>query len=369
MPPATDFSDFRRTVRGYDPTEVERALEQLQNRLDLYATERASTARQIKQLTEELADATERATRDRPSFSELGTAFEGTLRIAEEQSQKLFADATAEANRVLSAANARATHLAEEATLASDAMVLDARRRSEETMRAAEHDATKLKRAASKQLQKAELALADAESQAATVIAEAAHTVALAGATANQGIEATKRKAAELLFSAEQARVDTDSQIRRDLEEAERSRADTQRRAELYATTTIDDAAVRYEEIAAHAQALAAEYQTSIAEARQRDEAEMESTRAYSDRIVAQTIARSNVVAQDTEQLLVTMMADAENQVTDLRRQQRVLREYMGRIGSADVHERTNGNPVVYFMRPVQVEPSTREIGPAPTAP
>ena len=365
MSPMSDLSDFRRTVRGYDPAEVDHAFELMQRRLEDYATERATTARQVKQLTDELAAANEYTSRNRPSFSELGTAFEGTLRIAEEQSQKLFADATADATRILNAAHTRATQLTEESTLAHDALLLDANRQSEEILRTAEHDVIALRRTATERKEQAALVLADADSSAATLHAEAARAIAVSKAAANLEIQQAKREVAELIFAAEQARVDTDSQIRHDLESAERRRADIQRQADMYAATTVDHANTRYEEIAAHAGTLAEEYQTTIAAARHRDEAEIKSTRAYADRIIATTLSRSNTLAQDTEQMLGVLMADAENQVTDLRRQQIVLHNYMARLAVADDQDAAPSNPIVYFTRPTAT-PDLREITPLP---
>ncbi|MEY2900648.1 MAG: hypothetical protein RL247_814, partial [Actinomycetota bacterium] len=80
--------DFRRAVRGYDTDDVERFVRELSDRLERLENERAENARTIQRLTRDVQDANERASRAKPSFAELGSAFEETLRLAEEQSRK-----------------------------------------------------------------------------------------------------------------------------------------------------------------------------------------------------------------------------------------------------------------------------------------
>lgn len=343
--------DFKRAIRGYDPADVERVLDEMHHRLDVYANERAATSRQVKQLTEELAEAREQGSKERPTFRDLGTAFEGTLRIAEEQSAKIFADAKAESLRVLSEAQAASLKMREEATMASEAMHLDSQRRSDEAQLTNDQLVARNRRSSVKQLQKADQTLADAESRAATVRAEAELEIALSKGAANEEVARTKREASEMVFAAEQALASSETLIRQRLEDGERARAETQKRADVYATAVIENANARYEEVSNHAAALAAEYEALIAGARQRDEAEMKATRAYSDRLVAQTIARGHTVAQDTEEILRVLTQDAENQVTDLRRQQNMLREYMGRLKFISDQDTEPVKPVVYLTR------------------
>jgi len=71
-----NIPDFRRTVRGYDTEAVNRYVAELSERLERLENERAENARAIQRLTRDVADANERASRAKPSFTELGSAFE-----------------------------------------------------------------------------------------------------------------------------------------------------------------------------------------------------------------------------------------------------------------------------------------------------
>ena len=80
--------DFRRVVRGYDTDHVARYVRELNERLERLENERAENARSIQRLNRDVTDANDRAGRAKPSFADLGSAFEDTLRLAEEQSKK-----------------------------------------------------------------------------------------------------------------------------------------------------------------------------------------------------------------------------------------------------------------------------------------
>jgi cell division septum initiation protein DivIVA len=107
--------EFRRAVRGYDTDDVSRYVAELSERLERLENERAENARTIQRLNRDVADANERAGRAKPSFAELGSAFEETLRLAEEQSKRITQEASAEAAEVLGNARSEATRVRESA--------------------------------------------------------------------------------------------------------------------------------------------------------------------------------------------------------------------------------------------------------------
>jgi DivIVA domain len=107
--------EFRRAVRGYDPDEVNRFVRDLTERVERLEEERAEAERTEQRLTREIKDANDRAERGKPSFAELGSAFEETLRLAEAQSQKIVQEASQEAAEVLASARSESTRVREEA--------------------------------------------------------------------------------------------------------------------------------------------------------------------------------------------------------------------------------------------------------------
>ena len=70
--------------------------------------------------------------------------------------------------------------------------------------------------------------------------------------------------------------------------------------------------------------------------------------RSYAERLIAETVQRSRAIARDTEELGNTMLSDTESQLSDIRRQQIYLNDYLQRIRQAAtevVMEITNIQP------------------------
>ena len=95
-----DVPEFKRSVRGYDSVEVDAVINDLNNRLSQMESDQAESARLVQRLNRELTE----AKRNKPSFAELGSAFEETLRLAEDQSAKMVQDAINESQTLLNQA-------------------------------------------------------------------------------------------------------------------------------------------------------------------------------------------------------------------------------------------------------------------------
>lgn len=96
-----DVTRTFRSVRknGYDPADVKRVFSDAESRMqELQQTSRAGLAT-VDKLERELADLRDalRRSNAKPTFADLGSAFEQTLRVAEEQADKLVNDAEADA--------------------------------------------------------------------------------------------------------------------------------------------------------------------------------------------------------------------------------------------------------------------------------
>jgi hypothetical protein len=51
--------------------------------------------------------------------------------------------------------------------------------------------------------------------------------------------------------------------------------------------------------------------------------------------LIAETVQRSRAIARDTEELVNTMLSDTESQLSDIRRQQIYLNDYLQRMRQA----------------------------------
>ncbi len=57
--------------------------------------------------------------------------------------------------------------------------------------------------------------------------------------------------------------------------------------------------------------------------------------RGYAERLISETVQRSRSIARDTEELVKMMLSDTESQLTDIRRQQQYLNDYLQRMRQA----------------------------------
>ncbi|RXZ48508.1 DivIVA domain-containing protein, partial [Agromyces binzhouensis] len=169
---AVEETEFTQVFRGYDKDEVDRSINQL--RREIISANNASSDAQkenkrllarIEELTAELEEV------GSPTFSGLGTKLENTLRVAEEQSTRLIAQADIDAEklrraaedeshlmrsdahelaeRTLSEARAQANRLLENARAEADDMVARAHESSEQVRDDANRDAASIRGTAS----------------------------------------------------------------------------------------------------------------------------------------------------------------------------------------------------------------------------
>lgn len=126
--------------KGLDPQQVNVALSDVQFEVSRLETERAEIDKRIDKLTREVAEvrsALKRASA-KPSFSDLGAAFEQTLRVAEEQAGKLISDAQATSAVTRRAAEEEAVTLTENAQKQAQKLVAETEARVERLLKESE---------------------------------------------------------------------------------------------------------------------------------------------------------------------------------------------------------------------------------------
>ncbi|WP_143757083.1 DivIVA domain-containing protein, partial [Clavibacter michiganensis] len=135
-----DDTPFSPAMRGYNRDEVDRAVADLRRELirsNQQGAELRAEAERLRRSEQELRDELDEV--GSPTFAGLGSRLEATLRVAEEQSTRLVAQADADAGRLRRAtqeetdaqraeAEATARHLVDSAR-AQAAQILDAARR------------------------------------------------------------------------------------------------------------------------------------------------------------------------------------------------------------------------------------------------
>ena len=101
-----DEADFTQVFRGYDKDEVAKAIQSLRRELIQANTQNAEAAREVKRLATRIDDLNAEIEEvGNPTFSGLGTKLENTLRVAEEQSTRVIAQADIDAEKLRAATN------------------------------------------------------------------------------------------------------------------------------------------------------------------------------------------------------------------------------------------------------------------------
>lgn len=357
--------EFRRAVRGYDPDEVGRFVGELQSRIDKLEQDQSEHSRDNQRLSRELQEANERAGRSKPSFAELGSAFEETLRLAESQSQKIVQEASAEANDVLANARSESTRMREDTAKESRKTVSEAQRAAEDLRLDSEREAAQLRQQAADEIAKATNTRTRAERAAATMISQAEKQVSEIKAEASRQVEQLKREASELLHAAQERAVATDASIRQQIDEAERARATIHEEADEYAQKAYQQADLHVQNAAKRVVAVGQEADQVLKASQQRADDLTREARGYSERLISETVTRSRGIARDTEDLVNSMVSDAESHMSDLRRQQAMLDEYVQKMRRAasevDLEITSLQAPSLDDMKPISPQAPAEE--------
>ncbi|HEX6366954.1 MAG TPA: DivIVA domain-containing protein, partial [Agromyces sp.] len=102
---AVEETEFTQVFRGYDKDEVDKSLNALRRDIITANTKIAEQGKEHKRLLARIEELTaELEEVGSPTFSGLGTKLENTLRVAEEQSTRLIAQADIDAEKLRRAA-------------------------------------------------------------------------------------------------------------------------------------------------------------------------------------------------------------------------------------------------------------------------
>ncbi|MEY4396616.1 MAG: hypothetical protein RLZZ40_372, partial [Actinomycetota bacterium] len=199
-----DVPEFKRSVRGYDSVEVDSVINDLTNRLSQMESDQAESARLVQRLNRELTE----AKRNKPSFAELGSAFEETLRLAEDQSAKMVQDAINESQTLLNQARNEVKALRDKADRDARQLVSDATAKADELRLQVERDVAQERQRIADERAKIETIRSRAERAAATMVSQAEKQIADTRAEAHRNIEELKREANEVIRLANEMKVD-----------------------------------------------------------------------------------------------------------------------------------------------------------------
>jgi DivIVA domain-containing protein len=315
-------TEFARVIRGYDPDEVDRFVQKLRRELLVAKTSLDDQAARITELEANLeAHAQELEQLGRPTFAGLGSKLESTLRIAEEQSARLVAQAETDAHNIRLAATREAEALVAEATeklrsAADEAQTL--------VTDGAERGRVAYETALSEATRDADAVRSAAENEATVIRGEGATEIAQVRATARHEVEALKakaeREAAELrlvLVSNPPEGVEVNDEILRILQ------------LDVTVATNIDEMEseilARHQEAVAQtdkyleaAQAQITQAESLLLEAEIRSKRLVSSTEEEVAQRQAEATERINALVTDATTRATDTLAEAENRAARL---------------------------------------------------
>ncbi|ERK67423.1 putative ribosomal protein L29, partial [Leifsonia aquatica ATCC 14665] len=142
---AIDESNFTQVFRGYDKDEVDKAVQELRRELIKSNTQASDSTKEIKRLQlriDELSAEIEEV--GSPTYSGLGTKLENTLRVAEEQSTRLIAQADIDAEKLRAGVADEIEKVKKAAAQQAERLIADATARATTALEDAQIEATEL---------------------------------------------------------------------------------------------------------------------------------------------------------------------------------------------------------------------------------
>ena len=306
--------------RGLDPAQVDIALGDVQAEATRLEGERAQIDKQIDKLTREIAEvrsALKRASA-KPSFSDLGAAFEQTLRVAEEQAGKLISDAQVSSSETRRAAEAEASAITESAEKQAATLLKDSQERVTRLLAESEKKLAATLKAAQTALAQAEPLFVEAEKIAASISREGEQRRLALETELAQEVEQSRAEIATLrqLHERDHRRISEEVDAARAKAERESSRLAAEN--EVYVRQLLDSSQVQFDEVSERAREMLVEAQANFGLARQEAIAMLREARETAARIVRRARVRAETLTQRLEERNAILLANGEQLVEDL---------------------------------------------------
>ena len=306
--------------RGLDPAQVDIALGDVQAEATRLEGERAQIDKQIDKLTREIAEvrsALKRASA-KPSFSDLGAAFEQTLRVAEEQAGKLISDAQVSSSETRRAAETEASAITEAAEKQAATLLKDSQERVTRLLAESEKKLAATLKVAQTALAQAEPLFVEAEKIAASISREGEQRRLALETELAQEVEQSRAEIATLrqLHERDHRRISDEVDAARAKAERESSRLAAEN--EVYVRQLLDSSQVQFDEASERAREMVVEAQANFGLARQEAIAMLREARETAARIVRRARVRAETLTQRLEERNAILLANGEQLVEDL---------------------------------------------------
>lgn len=328
--------------RGLDPDQVDQALAAVLNQVEREEAARAELDARIDRVTRELAEtrsALKRAS-SKPSFSDLGAAFEQTLRVAEEQAAKLLTDAQTSSAEVRNSAQEEADRITKAANAQAEKTVADAEARVARLNEDSERKFTEQLSAAQKQVELAEEQLEKATELAAVIASEGDQNRRALEVELAQEADVAREEIQTLrqLHEREQRRIADEIDALRQRAERDSSRLAAEN--EAYIQQLLADSQTQYEETSSRMRELLLEAQQQYAKDRQQGINMVREARETAQGILTRARARVDSLTEHLDERTSQLLQAGETRIDELSFEREAVEAFNSEIRIISLAER-----------------------------
>lgn len=328
--------------KGLDPDQVNLALGGVKLEITRLESERAEIDKSIDTLTREIAEvrsALKRASA-KPSFSDLGAAFEQTLRVAEEQAGKLIADAQTASSNTRREAEADAASVTEAAQQQSLKVVADAESRVARMLQDSQKKFQETLKTARAALSNAEAQYADAEKVAAAISVAGEQKRLNLESELSREIEQSRGEIATLreLHERDHRRIRDEVEAARAKAERESSRLAAEN--ESYIRQLLAESQQQLDDARLRARQIVVEAQKNFGQARQEGVALVREARETAAGIVRRARARAQTLTERLEERNSVLLSNGEKLVEDLTSEREAVEAFNSELRIISLSER-----------------------------
>lgn len=334
--------EFRTAKRGFEPADVDRAFAQITSRIANAQELRDGTEKDIERLNRELHEARSAVKRanSKPTFSDLGAAFEQTLRVAEEQAGKLLQDASAEVASVRDSAKSDADRIQVSSERQAHKLLSEAEKRSEKiredsTKRSTDHVA-----AAEAQLAAANVALATATQTIAAIEKKASADTREILDNAKLQTDQAHREMATLrdLNTRDQLRIEREIAVTR--EKAVRENERLADETSTFIAEILSDAQAQVLEAERKAEKLVAEVESLSSKTHQESDLLRRTAQETSAGIISRAQDRARALNKQTSDYKAKVLAEAAMTIANLDEARLRILDFDAELSTMDTDDR-----------------------------
>ncbi len=316
--------EIKRAFRGVDTAMVDHAVATLQSRVAALQASVNERGRAIARLKSDIADPETSS----PSFSDLGSAFEETLRRAEEQARQLRTSARDEIGDITSKTDMELQNLREKTGRETREIVAVATTSANEVRLQVEREVTQQRQQISDERARLEAVASRAERSASSMISQAEQQISDMRAAAYREIAELERRAADTLRIASENKVETETRLNLEIADAQADSTAMHDEADAYAREAHFAADAHVGAAVERAAELKQEADELLANAQVRAREILQDSRSMVQKSLAEAIERSDEISRSSDEFFADFVYDAEISINEIRRNKMALTDY-----------------------------------------